>query len=372
MLSSIISLWFYLATFALCAAMIGYGEKYQKRWLRVLGLAIPILVAGFRYNVGIDYGNYTRIGADLATFDYQTYSTRFATTYEPTFYLFAKISNFFGPNFVVFFLLYAIITIVPAYLAIRKVSPKYSWLAMLLYLLLFYATTLNVMRQLAAAAICFFAATCYIYDKRDRWRKVARFALLILLAYLVHTSALLMIIFLPLHYFCKYLAKRDTQRIIIYHILFSIAVIAILVVLILNIGDIPLINKYAMYLERDTGSGMPVPNPIPKLLPLLVGILALPKLLKRDKNNVFFFTMICMAIITTVPGYFIMFGYRMADYFAPFHIRMFTSIIQNMTPTKRCHTYITALICYGVLYFIYSAMLSNSQGIFPYKLMALF
>lgn len=366
-MNSLLDLTLYLSVFALSATLLVIARKTKYRTLSILALLLPILLAGLRFAVGIDYESYATISKTLSEMPLLTFfSSAASNVYEPTMFLFSRISAFFGDNNIIFFTIYSALTIIPIYLAARKINPKYAWLVLLFFLLLFFAPSLNTIRQYAAIAITFFATVSLVYDNKTPKRKLLEFLALILLASLLHTSAICAITLPIIYLISQKFANKTLIQNILYYSLFVIASFFIAQFLITNIADIPILNKYAYALAWQDEIG-PVPNLFAKLIPIIIGAVFFKQLIQKDRRNSFYFALTFIALATSLFGYIVPYGYRLSDYFNIFQILLFTNIISSTKEPLDRKVYIALFIIYGVAYFTYSAFLNNSYGIFPYQ-----
>jgi hypothetical protein len=369
-MDSIISLIFYIASFVLCVALVYAGGRFKKAGLTVLGLAIPILVAALRYNTGIDYSNYTKITELLSGMSPEYFfASPYSSIFEPATYFIAQISNLLMGGDVLFFAIYAGIAIIPFYFAIKRINPEVTWIAMALYLLIFFAPSLNGIRQFAAISIIFYATTIAYYPKKkDTKSKWLVFVALVLMATFIHSSAIIALIIPLIYWVSQKLAAKTAPKSIIYHALLIVVIFVVAYIVVQNISQIPFLNRYTHYLGwAEEGVSMPMPNIIPKVVPIIIASIFLGKLTKADKRNVFYYTLACVAFGTSLLGFIIPYGYRLSDYFLIFQIPLLINVVNIAKPASRKQIYLLILLAYGLVYFLYSSVLNNSHGIFPYQ-----
>lgn len=369
-MDNLVSIIFYFIFFAASATFLYMGQKYRSKTLTVFGLLIPILVAALRYDTGIDYLNYVSISDQLSTLSISEFAQSiYSSLYEPSLFLFSHISRAYLGNDIILFALYATIIIVPFYFAIKRINPKYVWLSTLLYLLIYFAPSMNAVRQYAAISVTFFATIFYVYSHRFQYRhKLLIFILLVLLATTIHSSAICMLVMPIVYWLAQKLSHFSSLRITLYLVIISAVAVCLIFPILLNIDQIPFLNRYSHYISWIGTSTAPVPNLIPKLVPVLLGIYFISRLKALDKNrNVFFYSLSYITLASSLLGFVIPYGYRLSDYFFIFQIPLFIAIIQTAVSSKQRHFYILAIITYAVIYFIYSSLINNSHGIFPYQ-----
>lgn len=188
-----LSVFIYLAVFGTSALVVQYGYRRQNYWIQLLGLLPPILLAGLRYNVGLDYLTYLNAYADIINpLDVNRYSATPGLEY--TFYLITYIANILFASPIAVFFVYSVITLVAYYKALVLLKPKYIAPGLFLYYSIFYLNSFNIMRQGAAISIGSLALVYYV--KGDKLKAV----IYILIASLFHISALLLLAYILVGY----------------------------------------------------------------------------------------------------------------------------------------------------------------------------
>lgn len=192
----------YFIVFAFIVFLFGVGQHYKLKPLILFSLALLVLFAGLRYNVGRDFQSYKVI-----------FLTILNGKTEIGFRLLNLIVLLSGFNFQVVFLISSFITIILVYKTIIKISP-YITLSLFLFLSLgFLLESFNIIRQWIAISI-FFYASIFIVQK-----KFFPYFLLILIAALFHKSALISI---PFYFLGNVSFNRYTLIILlIFSIIFS-------------------------------------------------------------------------------------------------------------------------------------------------------
>lgn len=173
-----------LLLFLLSFIEIFVGNKRTKKYNLYLTYIILVVVVGFRWETGTDWGPY------LDTFELvNSYPIGVLLASTELGYLFLnKLVRLFTDNYSIFLIVHAIIY----YFLILKSIPKlvpYPQLA----ILLFFCSTMGMMgsnRQLLALGLCFLALTYLLQNKK--WI----FFVLVLVASLFHTTALLFLVFI--------------------------------------------------------------------------------------------------------------------------------------------------------------------------------
>lgn len=182
------------ALIAIWGALL-YREEKPGRGLFPIFLVLTLL-AGLRGDMATDHKTYTNFFDRMANSDWQTVFTG-EYTMERGFAVLCKLISIVADSHVLYMLVIAIITIGLYTLSYKK-SAKIPWLAMVMFFAIGdYFDSFNIVRNVLAAAICFFAITTYASgEKKSFWK----YLLLVLLASMLHTSALVMI---PMYFVLK-------------------------------------------------------------------------------------------------------------------------------------------------------------------------
>ena len=176
-----------------------FNKRKKNRFaVCVFCCALLIIVAGFRYFVGTDYGNYL--------YDYQQITQngfRLSFLSQPALPLLALFCNRLGFGYELWFFLLSCITIIPVFLVIYRIdTPVYFPIVFFLFLGCWHQS-FNLVRQTAAASIIFYG---YFFLKDKRFFK---WALCCVVASFFHITAILMI---PIYFF----ATRKTSPLLVF------------------------------------------------------------------------------------------------------------------------------------------------------------
>ncbi len=367
-MKDLLSLSFYLAVFivsVLCFYKSGTtSARILKKGYVSIGLLLPALVAAFRYRVGVDYDSYVTSATELWNTPWKEFFSGSASYFEPTMYIISKIT-FAGENrAILFFGVYAAITIGFFYLAAKRYSIKNWWVIMMLYLLVIFSPSLNAVRQFASVALTFFASTYIIKTNRKSWLK---FFIFMGIAYLFHNSALIVIIFLPVLYFMTRCDSNKSRfRITIRNITLAILIYISIRSFFLFIPEIPVLEKYKGFVYDANILVNHPPNPIVKIAPILISSIFYNRLNRINKDFPFYFSTLFVALALSFAGDFIPQGYRLADYFTPYYFVIFASLID--ISKRRKLIYGLCVFVYAMIYFVYSSYINNSYMTFPYRL----
>lgn len=150
------TLLFYIVLFFISTLFVYLGSRYrlpkQLRWFFVcIGILIPTLIGGMRgETVGTDTPEYIRMYSDIL-------ANQFSLPIEPVTTVIATVSGSITSSSWLFLSIFALITTVFYYLAIVKIDRKYLWFMWFIYLFVYFTFSFNIMRQMAAVSILFYA-----------------------------------------------------------------------------------------------------------------------------------------------------------------------------------------------------------------------
>lgn len=186
-MNNVVSILLYLLVFAASAFTVQYGHRRKSKTIQAIGLLLPIVLGGLRYNVGLDYFSYLDAFADVV--NPQMVDYRYAATagLEYSFYLISYVSNLFFSSPIVMYLIYSATTVLAFYGALSLMKSKNVGVALFFFYSIFFLNSFNIMRQGAAMSLGCLAQLHYI-----KGNKFKAFAYL-LVATAFHVSALLLV-----------------------------------------------------------------------------------------------------------------------------------------------------------------------------------
>ncbi len=178
--------------------LLPYSEQYSYRKIVMLTAAILIFVAGFRYQVGTDYGNYRESFIHRGSFSWNAIKS-----FEPGYNFIIWINKLIYDDYGAMFFMVSLVTI---WLNVKTIS-KYCdtfCLSILLYIFIgAWTGSFNGIRQYLAAAILFAGHRLIIE------RRFFKYCVIVLFASFIHITALIMF---PVYFIAD---KRITLRTII-------------------------------------------------------------------------------------------------------------------------------------------------------------
>lgn len=329
------------------------GEKKKLKAVTVLGLFIPILMAGLRYKVGTDYDTYIAYIKDIAWhggFSIQQYMTRFSHYLEPTFYILAQLVILLK-HYQMIFMIYGTVSVIFLYKSIKKLELKQWPLIYFLVLLIIFPMSFNLMRQFTAITMAMYATVML----RKNYTK--KFFLFTTLASLVHISAVInvfiYIIYKTINYKKHSLNRNQKIALAAFAIIASAAFI--------SYG----LSRYGYLLQYSKVTANL--NFIPKLLMMVIIIGLRYKAPSIWNENKLFVMAGVVSITLGVVGFFIPYSDRISLYFFPFVLAMLPVSIYQIVPKNKKYLAIAIVVVVGLFYFIASYYILGSHQIMPYR-----
>jgi hypothetical protein len=178
----------------------------QHKSMLVFIYMLFVFQVGFRWQTGTDWEPYLLHFEEINKLSDVYYTI---TGFEKGYSLFVLIIKYVWESYTAFLVVHALLYYVLVFSAFKKLSP-YIFIS----LLVFYATSMGVMgsnRQLIALGICLFALR-YVVNKKS-----LKFFLLVGLAFLFHSSAVLFIVY--------YFLNRDIKQSLIFATLIAAFII---------------------------------------------------------------------------------------------------------------------------------------------------
>lgn len=371
----------YIGGFFISTSLLLLSEKIVKKekWIFVfIALLIPCCIAGLRADtIGTDVKVYlsriTNAAINSESFKeyletnwYYIWRDVYVSDYEIGFVILVYgIGKLFRSLLAVQLAVQAF-TIFPMYLALKQLENKYPlWLGMLTYYLIFFNTTLNLMRQSIAMAFLFLGFTYLINDKNKK------FVLCLLIAVMFHTSSLIGVLIFAI-YRCVGLETKTMrigrvtlQRQFVNMVAFiGIGILSLLCNgIIVKVCSLFGMSKYNAYINDAVRF---MPNQLISRLPVfLLFIYSWKKVDSKEKNFKFFFVMLCFDLLCSQFSSVNSFGGRIGMYFSEFSLISYPSIYMGM---KRNKTILFILIAYMAFYWWFYFVYSGMNSTVPYAL----
>lgn len=186
----ILSILLYLFVFAGSAIIVQCGYKYKSYTIQIIGISLPIILGGLRYNVGLDYFSYLNAYADVV--NPQVIGYRYLATPELdySFYVISHVSDFLFSSPIAMYLIYCTVTTFAFYRALQIMKPKNVGVPLFFFYSIFFLNSFNLVRQGAAISIGCLAITHYSNGNK------LKAIIYLLIAVAFHSSAILLVIYI--------------------------------------------------------------------------------------------------------------------------------------------------------------------------------
>ena len=366
----------YFVTYSTTFLIVWILEK-QRRIKNTTALAVCFL-----FIAAVILALLAAFRADTIGTDVQTYVIRFfegAKTYnsfkgylsfypldyvEPGYKLFNYIVSRFTSDIRVLHFCIALFDLffVLAYLWENRTKVSIS-IGLLVYMLMIYNICFNVVRQTMAICVCLYAFN----SARDR--KIVKFSLLIILAFLFHRSSVIMFITYPLVVFLDGASNHKKTRLIGLGVLISVVFLVFInsvVSLLIKYGVFPV--KFSHYI----GNAFTLSRfgAFIFVIPIVVIFIMYRNVYyERDSfNAVLFFYVFLWPILAQLDSVSDQFG-RMAYYFIVANIGIYAQLpmikkeVKNKTNIKVLEV---MLVGYLVMYWIINYVIWNVGNTVPY------
>ena len=375
----------YLIGFALSAALIAYGQKKRLPiflTVSAIALLIPCLIAGLRsQEIGTDVMVYAKnmtnaaiqsdnLGEYFRSYWYLDWRNMYVQDVEPAFsllvYFAAKLTHNLGG---VLFAIQAV-TILPVFTALvrnRKNAPV--WLGMLVFYLMYYNATLNLMRQWAALSFLLLAFQML------RERKPALTALFCVLGFLFHFSAVIVIAVYGIYWLlwvCRrsYITHQNLQiqtSTFLATALFVVAMLAVMnLPLVIKLLSSVGFDRYNNYLEGEQFSLML--NQIILRLPLLAVLIIGWKDLKRtDRAANFYLAMVLLDMVAAQLVSVDVNAIRIGYFFSIYAVLWVPSVYQTSSTGLKRTAVALLVVAYALFFWYFTYVLQMRHETIPYQ-----
>ncbi len=367
------SILLYAGCFALAVVLAGIAQVYQRstrpvqlsptftqtsrphRVFLLLSFLVPFLLSSFRWEVGTDYKTYISLYEAINSISTSSQWVQQLLEVEPLYVLMNLIVKAIFGNPLPIFFISALLLLGFIYRALEDYHEKISvMLAVFVFLMLMFSTTLNIMRQMISVAIMFYATRhvfAHNYKKAALW---------MFLALMFHYTALIV---LPFWLFRGTKRYERNVRIIMFSGL----------VLLFVLGSVfgSLFDRIRFLYLQESGSQPDAVLRIGLMLlraPIIVPILLFRKqLVAHDERNRFWIIMAVFEIVFSYLGYILDVLNRLSLYFAVSWIVLLPALVRSM-PTRggqyRMGAYV-ALVVTGL--WVFNTAISNYGDVLPYK-----
>lgn len=378
----------YLITFSVSCFLLLLAEKLEskkvtKKILVFLGLLLPILLAAFRkVGVGTDTKVYVYVLYEaakksktffeyLSSIVYSNFQYKAVTQWEIGYNLLVYFSTRLTGSFqgVLFFTHALIITFV--YKGLKKINGSFSiTFSMLLFYLMFYGTSMNLMRQWIAISILFYGFH-FLIEKN-----IKMYVLTIVVATLFHNSGVIGILLLFLYY---YIEKSNGKVSILFGnlvidkkikkvlIIFAVAVVLLLGLEIFAsiLGSIKgVFARYARIYISGTIKIMPMQ--IVRRIPTFVILICNWKKIKQKiPFDGFLYGMFILDLVASQLGGITNQSSRIGYYFSVYELILLPGIIGTQRKAER-FLLVLFFYLYYAFCFYYDMVMMGRAEIIPY------
>ena len=376
----------YIAVFLVSCIFFWLSEKcksgFSKNFFAVIAILVPCILAGMRADtIGTDVKVYVEPLYNAAKqstsfFSYMNqrwfYIWRYKYVYDFEIgfillvYLIEKIGGSIG--LVLFFIHILVLSLI--YLGLKRINKRYPiWLGMLVFYMLFYNTSLNMMRQWIAMSILFYGL-CYLLEHKKK-----KYFIVVIAACLFHTSAL---VGFAIYFLYMYSQKqREYIRFANFRLDGSLAPIKLfiygcIVLLSLNIIAVLLraigLAKYTGYIQGNSSIYL-MPNQIILRLPIIILlVIRWKRMMAEDELTPFYGSMIVLDLLASQLISINVYAFRIASFFSEYNMLSYSALVYAGNRKYRANRYITLLyvLAYIIYYWIYYYVITGTHATFPY------
>lgn len=349
------SLILYLSVFIVVFILNIIGSKYYKNH-KCIGSAIIfmsfmmlIMLIGCREDVGTDYNSYIYYYNFISNLNFNELSI---VDWEYGALFIFKLTSILFKSSKAIMIVLAILTIYPIYKLNKLYDYKYLPYSVLTYCFIFLPFSMNGMRQ--AIAMSFIALAVGYLMKEENVKSI----LLIIIAYLFHKSAIIVIPYLALFMIKK---GRKIER---DYILITLMVSILILFFNDDLINLGFISEYDYYLENVSIENISFTALIFHI-PIIMILLGFSN--KEEKHLKLLKGLTISGIILDIIGTSKQYLSRIALYYTMFEILLIPILLQHIRnqTTKKFVSFL--YICFLIIYFIYQFYILGRHEIFPYQ-----
>lgn len=364
----------YFITFILSTVLVYLGEKSRNKNNRyyyvffIFAVLVVSILAGVRdLNIGTDvytYGEWEFKAAKELTSITQALSRK--SEIEPFYRLFVYLVSRFANDshwlyFCTGFFIYGF-TLAGLNYYYKKISIPFAWLV---YLLLYYGDTLNIMRQFMAISLMFWGFKFGIE------RKNKKFFAVFIVAFMFHNTA---IIFLGIYWIYRYLQKNDVLYKKILIVLGSMVVLLSYGYLLIILSSLGIVNdRFERYLNAGFLFQL---NPIIVRIPFIILIgMVFNRFCKNKPNYMkplegkfeadFLLIALILEMFTAEMRAVLPTLYRFSYFFFAFKSIAYTRLLVVFSKKSRIFVGF-GILAFLVVWWIYGNAIQGNNQIYPY------
>lgn len=370
----------YIITFLLSTLLLFFSDRVkvnQRNYIVILALILPAVLAAFRVNnIGTDVEVYLNpiINAALETSSFDEYLnfewfgewrpvlvSEFEIGFTTLVYF---IANSFGVTWTKFIL--QLLIIFPIYIAIKKYNKYPAWLGMLVFYLMMYNSTLNMIRQSIAISFILLAIVYFLENKKKY------FIISFLIAVLFHKTAFILLVIVALYYWIR--LKSLHHKTIIYSEFYKVFIVILLAVC--GLFSINLIAKllsligYDSYLNYLEGKFYFLPNQLAYHAPIFLLICYnWKKWNSYEYNARFFLALFVLMLVCLQLRSINMYLGRVASFFGCFSVLIYPSLCYTSRSQTKRFLMISYLIIYLGIYWYQYYVINGIDATIPYLML---
>ena len=335
------------------------NEVVKRRVVSLLGVlmvtAIFVFFFAARWNVGTDYMNYyTRFLKLLNTSYGDIIGSRDWGYYLLTAFWEKTVSS----DYFVYSLFLGVIIYLPIVLTYRKYSSNFVMTCALYIMLCLYTWPYNGMRQSIAVSLLFVGYPL-LYEKKNLWK----YALLVLVAFVFHSTALLVAPFILLIRLKPWKTPFVLSCVcILFFIIFMPSLWSTVIQFLENIGQDKMASDYSDF--ESLRAGVSILRVAVAGIPVFLSFIYYDKIKARNPHIDIVVNMCVMNLLFLLCGYRLTVVARFATFFnigLPLLIPEFVNVF-NKNSRK------LATVLLYVLFFLHMiTLLPNDSGLIPYR-----
>ena len=349
----------YITTFILAVILAKIAnEKKIKKWIAVCMVSLPlILVSGFRWMVGTDFGTYyytieniiNNCSINFLLSDSYSDFIAFERGFSIIVWCIGTIYK--NPQFVIFMI--SVFNIMVVINCIKKYSESFTLSVFLYITTMVYFSAFNGMRQWISSVFLFWAIK-YIYEK-NFWK----YCICVLIAINIHISAVIMLLMYWIVKIKPFSKKTFAIIMLTLMIFFSLNII------IKNFGNFVVGTRYEEYTNGSNmdDDGVNIFRVLVAAVPVIMSFFYYKKYPKDEEANVLInfslinFLFLCLATQSTIIARFNM-------YFEPYNLLLYPKFLKMFKKEERyLYIFVLATCFFAYMYLL----LPVDSNLLPYR-----
>ena len=321
----------------------------------ILSMMVPLLLSALRWKVGTDYTTYVDLYHSFANIDSLALFFQNIIDTEPSFIILNMLVKVVFNHYLFVFAFSALLILAFFYRSIEDYHEQSSvMLAVVVFLFLIFLTSLNIVRQMIAVAIVFYA-TRYVFT-----RNYKKAVIWLIVALSFHYSALIIVPFWLLR------GEKRWQK--------NTRIILFIVLVFMVIGDLLFRSAFEQLplmglLAQNTGQGATLSYGLLVLrLPIIIPVIIFrERLIAHDERNYYWIILVIFEVAFSHFGYIFDVFNRVALYFAVSWVVLLPALVRCM-PTRRAqHRMGAYIVVVVVALWVYNTVMHNYGDVLPYN-----